>query len=77
LRGHELVKEYIDDGYSGTLLDRPGLGQLRADAKSDVYDAMHFLDAQIIIKGKDYVDLPDRRVPLRKARVALFRFGSG
>jgi hypothetical protein len=23
--GHELVKEYIDDGYSGTLLDRPAL----------------------------------------------------
>jgi predicted site-specific integrase-resolvase len=28
--GHELVKEYVDDGYSGTLLDRPGLDQLRA-----------------------------------------------
>jgi site-specific DNA recombinase len=81
--GHELVKEYIDDGYSGTLLDRPGLDQLRADAKSDVYDAIHFLDAdritrdvsyqriiiaellkhgkQIIIKGKDYVDLPENK----------------
>jgi site-specific DNA recombinase len=81
--GHELVKEYIDDGYSGMLLDRPGLDQLRADAKSDVYDAIHFLDAdritrdvsyqriiiaellkrgkQIIIKGKDYVDLPENK----------------
>jgi hypothetical protein len=26
------------------LLDRPGPDQLRADAKSDVYDAIHFLD---------------------------------
>jgi DNA invertase Pin-like site-specific DNA recombinase len=81
--GHELVKEYIDDGYSGSLLDRPGLDQLRADAKSDVFDAIHFLDAdritrdvsyqriiiaellkrgkQIIIKGKNYVDLPENK----------------
>jgi DNA invertase Pin-like site-specific DNA recombinase len=81
--GQELVKEYIDDGYSGTLLDRPGLDQLRADAKSDVYDAIHFLDLdrvtrdvsyqriiiaelmgrrkQIIIKGKDYVDIPENK----------------
>ena len=52
--GHELVKEYIDNGYSGTLLDRPGLGQLRADAKSDVYDAIHFLDADRITRDVSY-----------------------
>jgi len=27
--GQVLVKEYIDDGYSGSLLDRPALEQLR------------------------------------------------
>jgi site-specific DNA recombinase len=81
--GHALVKEYIDDGYSGLLLDRPGLDQLRTDAKSGVYDAIHFLDAdritrdvsyqriiisellkrgkQIIIKGKNYVDIPENK----------------
>jgi site-specific DNA recombinase len=81
--GHELVKEYLDDGYSGKLLDRPALDQLRADAKLDVYDAIHFLDIdriardvsyqriiiaellrhekQIIIKGKNYVDLPENK----------------
>jgi site-specific DNA recombinase len=32
--GHELVKEYIDDGYSGTLLDRPALQQLLADCRN-------------------------------------------
>jgi DNA invertase Pin-like site-specific DNA recombinase len=52
--GHELVKEYIDNGYSGTLLDRPGLGQLRADAKSDVYDAIHFLDTDRITRDVSY-----------------------
>jgi DNA invertase Pin-like site-specific DNA recombinase len=48
--GHELVKEYIDDGYSGLLLDRPGLDQLRTDAKSGVYEAVHFLDADRITR---------------------------
>src|SRR6266436_2358368 len=28
--GHVLVKEYIDDGVPGPLLDRPALNQLRA-----------------------------------------------
>jgi site-specific DNA recombinase len=27
--GDVLVREYIDDGYSGTRLDRPGLEELR------------------------------------------------
>jgi hypothetical protein len=27
--GHELVKQYIDDGYSGAYLDRPALNKLR------------------------------------------------
>jgi site-specific DNA recombinase len=52
--GHELVKEYIDDGYSGSLLDRPGLDQLRADAKADVYDAVHFLDFDRVTRDVSY-----------------------
>jgi predicted site-specific integrase-resolvase len=33
--GHVLVKEYIDDGYSGAEMDRPGLEQLRKELKGD------------------------------------------
>jgi len=40
LSGNVLVKEYIDDGYSGTMLDRPTLKALRKDAKGDVFDAV-------------------------------------
>ena len=40
--GHLLVKEYIDDGYSGTQLDRPALEQLRADLKTDLFDVIYF-----------------------------------
>ena len=43
--GNVLVKEYIDDGYSGKLLDRPALDELRRDAKGDVFDAIYFHSA--------------------------------
>ena len=39
--GHALVKEYVDDGYSGAQLDRPALDQLRNDLKTELFDAMH------------------------------------
>jgi hypothetical protein len=43
--GQELVREYIDDGYTRTLLTRPGLEQLRSDLKMDVFEVVHFLAA--------------------------------
>jgi site-specific DNA recombinase len=52
--GHVLVKEYIDDGVPGPLLDRPALNQLRADAKKDVYDAIYFLEADRIARLAAY-----------------------
>src|SRR5712691_1424599 len=52
--GHVLVKEYIDNGYSGTLLDRPALEQLRQDAKTDVFDAIYFLCADRIAREVAY-----------------------
>jgi DNA invertase Pin-like site-specific DNA recombinase len=45
-----VVKEYIDDGVPGALLDRPALGELREDAKGDVYDVVSFLDANRIAR---------------------------
>ena len=41
--GHVLVREYKDDGHTGTLLDRPALNQLRADLKADLFDTVYFL----------------------------------
>lgn len=37
-----IVKEYIDDGYSGTLQNRPGLDRLRDDAKNKLFDCILF-----------------------------------
>ena len=35
-----IYQEYIDEGYSGELLDRPGLDKLRDDAKRRLFDAV-------------------------------------
>jgi site-specific DNA recombinase len=52
--GQELVREYIDDGYTGTLLTRPGLEQLRSDLKTDLFDVVHFLAADRIARDAAY-----------------------
>lgn len=45
-----LVKEYIDDGITGTLLGRPTLEELRQDAKADLYDRVYFHAADRIAR---------------------------
>jgi site-specific DNA recombinase len=52
--GHVLVREYIDDDYSGTLLDRPALNQMRADLKTDLFDTIYFLAADRIAREVEY-----------------------
>jgi hypothetical protein len=44
--GQLLVMGYIDDGYGGTLLDRPALNQIRADVKTALFDTFYFLAAE-------------------------------
>src|SRR6266581_3604415 len=48
--GHELVKEYIDDGITGTVLDRPALEELRQDTKTNLFDRIYFLAADRIAR---------------------------
>jgi site-specific DNA recombinase len=38
--GHQVAGEYIDDGYSGARLDRPGLDELRDAAEASLFDAV-------------------------------------
>ena len=40
--GNVLVKEYIEDGHTGTVLHRPALDELRREAKGDVFDVIYF-----------------------------------
>jgi site-specific DNA recombinase len=52
--GDVLVKEYVDDGYSGSLLDRPGLEALRRDVRTTLFDAVYFLDTDRIARDVAY-----------------------
>lgn len=40
VEGHEVVGEFLDDGYSGARLDRPGLDALRDAAEAGLLDAV-------------------------------------
>jgi site-specific DNA recombinase len=52
--GHVLAEEYIDDGYTGMLLDRPALNRMRADVKTDRFDRIYFLAADRIAREVEY-----------------------
>ena len=46
-RGYTIVKEYIDDGWSGDILARPSLDQLREDAKKKMWQAVLIYDPDL------------------------------
>jgi DNA invertase Pin-like site-specific DNA recombinase len=39
--GDVLLKEYVDDGYSGARLDRPALDELCRDLKTELFDSIY------------------------------------
>jgi site-specific DNA recombinase len=47
---HVLVKEYIDNGFSGPRFDRPALDQMRKDLKTNVFDVIYFHQADRIAR---------------------------
>jgi site-specific DNA recombinase len=49
-----LIKEYIDDGYSGARLDRPALDELRRDLKTELFDSIYFLNTDRIARDVTY-----------------------
>ena len=48
--GHVLVKEYVDNGFSGPRFDRPALNEMRKDVKTDTFDLIYFHDADRIAR---------------------------
>jgi site-specific DNA recombinase len=52
--GAVLVKEYVDDGYSGARLDRPALEALRQDMKTPLFDSIYFLNTDRIARDVTY-----------------------
>jgi site-specific DNA recombinase len=47
---HVLVKEYIDNRFSGPRFDRPALDEMRKDLKRDVFDIIYFHQADRIAR---------------------------
>ncbi len=52
--GHTIIKEYQDDGWSGTILARPGLDELRIDAKKKVWEAIIIYDPDRVARKYSY-----------------------
>ena len=47
---HVLVKEYVDNGFSGWRFRRPALDQMRQDLKTNVFDVIYFHAADRIAR---------------------------
>jgi len=55
--GYSIVKEYTDDGWSGDMLARPDLDQLRQDAKEKIWDAVLIYDPDRLARRYSYQEL--------------------
>jgi len=54
---YSIVRDYIDDGWSGDTLIRPALDQLRQDAKEKIWDAVLIYDPDRIARRYSYQEL--------------------
>ncbi len=69
--GHVLVKEYIDDGYTGSRMDRPALQELRRDLKADIFDVIYFLAADRIARAVIYQTIIIGEMLLHKKDIVI------
>lgn len=68
--GDELVAEFVDDGYSGARLDRPGLDALRDAAEAGIIEAVWCLSPDRLARAYAYQvlildELARHQVPVR------------
>ncbi len=54
VNGDICVKKYIDDGYSGELLERPALDQLRTEAKKGLFSKVYVLSPDRLARKHHY-----------------------
>src|SRR3989344_5024890 len=55
--GYAIVREYVDEGWSGTILARPNLDQLRTDARKKLWDAVLIYDPDRLARRYFYQEL--------------------
>lgn len=56
-KGYTIVQEYVDDGWSGDMLARPQLDQLRQDAKKKIWDGVLIYDPDRLARRYSYQEL--------------------
>jgi len=71
--GHEVIEEFVDDGYSGARLDRPALDRLRDAAEAGVLDTVLCLCADRLARAYAYQVL----TPTPKQRIGTWFDGVG
>jgi site-specific DNA recombinase len=69
---HDLVAEYIDDGYSGARLDRPGLDALRDSAERGLFEAVLCLTPDRLARSYPYQFLVLEELARHSVRVMFF-----
>ena len=69
---HELFAEYIDDGYSGARLDRPGLDALRDSAERGLFEAVLCLTPDRLARSYPYQFLVLEELARHGVRVLFF-----
>lgn len=55
--GYTIVQEYTDDGWSGAILARPSLDQLRQDARKKIWDAVLIYDPDRLSRKYSHQEL--------------------
>lgn len=56
-KGYTIVQEYVDDGWSGDMLARPGLDLLRQDAKKKLWEGVLFYDPDRLARRYSFQEL--------------------
>ena len=73
-RGYIISGEYIDDGYSGATLDRPGLDRLRDALRSDEMDVVVFHSPDRLARKAVYQGLVLEEIEKAKLRVEFVNY---
>lgn len=66
----QIVKEYIDDGWTGATLARPALDELRDDAKKGIWDTLYVYESSRL--GRDHIDQAIVLRELKKQGIEVF-----
>jgi len=55
--GYKIVREYIDNGWSGDILARPQLDELRSDARNKIWEGVLIYDPDRLARRYSYQEL--------------------